>query len=150
MLRNYLLTLLLSSSQLVHGYKQQPIFAPSPLSDEKAEDAAQISNEAIVAALEAHNDPVHALIALRPDAAAEMAQPRLLQVMGQKEPEWLTEGDKLRLRREGKKFMDITDHADSYSQQTDAFVAGKASKYQFGGLIISDLRLIMRNQECLT
>ena len=128
MLRDYILTLLLCTSHLVEGYKQRPIFAPSPLVDLEANDPALVSNEAIIAALQAYDDPVEALIALRPDAAAEMAQPRLLHLMGQKEPEWLTEGDKLRLRKKGKKFMDITDHSDFYDQQTETLVSGKASK----------------------
>jgi leucyl aminopeptidase len=38
----------------------------------------------------------------------------------------MTEGDKLRLRRQGKKFVDITDHEEFYAKQVDT-LAGKAS-----------------------
>ncbi|RQM04732.1 hypothetical protein DH86_00004261, partial [Scytalidium sp. 3C] len=82
-------------------------------------------DQAILAALAEHPDPVDALVSLSPDRAAELAEPRLLHVFGEPQPEWLTEGDKLRLRRRGKRFMDITDHQDFYAQQVDA-KAGKA------------------------
>jgi hypothetical protein len=39
----------------------------------------------------------------------------------------MTEGDKMRLRREGLFFMDITEHEEYYAQHAaDAAVAGKA------------------------
>lgn len=84
-------------------------------------------DQAILAALAEHPDPVDALVSLSPDRAAELAEPRLLHVFGEPQPEWLTEGDKLRLRRRGKRFMDITDHQDFYAQQVDA-KAGKACR----------------------
>ena len=69
---------------------------------------------AIFAALEQHDDPVDALLAIQPELAASMAEPRLLEIVGQSTPLWVTEGDKLRLRREGKKFIDMTDHQDAF------------------------------------
>jgi leucyl aminopeptidase len=69
-------------------------------------------DETILQALAQHADPVDALLSLRPDRQAEMAEPRLLHVQGEAHPTWLTEGDKLRLRRRGMKFMDITNHND--------------------------------------
>ena len=86
-----------------------------------------IVDEAILAALKKHSDPVDALISLQPETAAEFAQPRLLHVFGENKPQWMTEGDKLRLRRQGKKFADITDHEEFYAQQVDT-MAGKASE----------------------
>lgn len=83
---------------------------------------------AILAALEAHNDPVDAWIALHPEVAENLSQPRLLHVAGDKNAQWMTEGDKLRLRRNGRKFVDITDHHAFYAQQAGA-MAGKARMY---------------------
>lgn len=114
-------TLLLSLSQLSLGSPDQVILTPSLQPIQHA-----VNNE-ILAALETHSDPVTALIFLQPETAAELAEPRLLQVTGA-EPVWMTEADKLRLRRKGKKFMDITDHADFYQEQVEASVAGKACK----------------------
>ncbi|KAI1170500.1 hypothetical protein F4777DRAFT_591903 [Nemania sp. FL0916] len=79
-------------------------------------------DDAILAALDAHPDPVDALVSLRPEMADELAERRLLHVFGQDAPQWMTEGDKLRLRRDGRKFKDITDYQDDVT----ASVAGKA------------------------
>ncbi|KAK3995207.1 leucine aminopeptidase 1 [Cladorrhinum sp. PSN332] len=81
-------------------------------------------------ALKTHSDPVDALVALRPKMATALAEPRLLHVFGEREARWMTEGDKLRLRRQKKKFMDITDHHEFYAQekkQATTSVAGKAN-----------------------
>jgi len=87
--------------------------------------SVHIVDKAILAALRTHADPVDALIALQPESAAALAEPRLLRVFGEEKPEWMTEGDKLRLRRAGNKFMDITDNEHFYSKQVNA-LAGKA------------------------
>lgn len=94
-----------------------------------------VVSQAILAALETHpDDPVAAFLSLRPESAAELAAPRLLHIVGEKEAQWLTEGDKLRLRRLRRKFVDITDHVDFYARQQHAHMemeaswAGKASK----------------------
>lgn len=39
----------------------------------------------------------------------------------------MTIGDKMRLRRKGKKFMDVTDYNDMYKEQVNA-LSGKASE----------------------
>lgn len=90
--------------------------------------ADHVVEDSIRAALNTHSDPVDALVSLQPELAAQLAEPRLIHVLGQPKPEWMTEGDKLRLRRQRKKFMDITDHEDLYtkSDNVDAW-AGKAS-----------------------
>lgn len=80
----------------------------------------------ILNALKKHSDPVDAYISLHPEAADQLAQPRLLRVSGQ-DPKWMTEGDKLRLKRKGKKFVDITDHEEFYKQNVNA-LAGQARK----------------------
>ncbi|KII92043.1 hypothetical protein PLICRDRAFT_103137 [Plicaturopsis crispa FD-325 SS-3] len=54
-----------------------------------------------------HDDPVEVMKLLEPANAAELDEPRLLQVFG-KDAEWMTEGDKLRLRKNGLAFMDLT------------------------------------------
>ena len=70
---------------------------------------------------------VAALLSLQPELSSDLSQPRLLHVSGEKKPEWMTEGDKLRLRRKGRKFVDITEHEEFYANQVDA-ESGKASK----------------------
>lgn len=80
---------------------------------------------AILAALEKHSDPVDAFVSLHPEAAEKLAQPRLLHVFGEPSAQWMTEGDKLRLKRQGKKFVDITEHEDFYKEQVHA-LAGEA------------------------
>lgn len=89
--------------------------------------AGHVVDETILAALNAHSDPVDALIALQPELAAQLAESRLIHVFGEEKPVWRTEGDKLRLRRQHKKFMDITDHQDLYTSNMET-MAGKASK----------------------
>ena len=92
-----------------------------------AEHDVVIDAAAVTAALEAYTDPVDAFVALRPDAARTLAEPRLLHVRGEERPRWMTEGDKLRLRRRHQKFMDITDHHGFYADQVDA-LSGQARK----------------------
>lgn len=79
------------------------------------------ADPAILAALQLHPDPVDAFLAIHPDSAHELAQPKLLHVAGETGPEWMTEGDKMRLRRSGKKFVDVTDHYDFYKSNANAF-----------------------------
>ncbi|TFK55290.1 Zn-dependent exopeptidase [Heliocybe sulcata] len=54
-------------------------------------------------------DPVELYKLVDPDGAADLNEPRLLKIWGEQEAEWLTEGDKLRLHRQGLKFTDITE-----------------------------------------
>lgn len=111
------LLLLLSTSQLVASSRdaQQVVFAPSSL-----DAPVHAVDDAILSALDTHDDPVAALLSLRPEVATELAEARLLHISGEEKAQWMTEGDKLRLRRLGKKFMDITDHADFYRAQAEA------------------------------
>ena len=83
---------------------------------------------AILAALKEHKDPVDAWIALHPDDANKLAEKRLLRIAGEKEPQWMTEGDKMRLRRKGRKFADITDFEEFYKQNAVSAQSGKARK----------------------
>ncbi|MCJ1412770.1 hypothetical protein MMC19_006868 [Ptychographa xylographoides] len=105
---------------------EQVVLVPSPV-----QASAHTVDEAILVALRTYADPVDALLSLQPESAAALAEPRLLHVFGQEKPEWLTEGDKLRLRRAGKKFMDITSSGDFYSHKVDASSAGKACGSSF-------------------
>ncbi|RDW73563.1 hypothetical protein BP6252_07470 [Coleophoma cylindrospora] len=126
-MKAFSIALLVGASQLALSSPSQggqEILAPSP--ETAVPHAEHVVDQAILAALEMHSDPVTALVSLRPDIAASLAEPRLLRVFGQPEPQWLSEGDKLRLRREGKKFMDITDHEDFYAQQLEASWSGAA------------------------
>lgn len=85
-----------------------------------------VIDDSILAALQAHSDPVDALISLHPELAEQLSERRLIHVFGEADSQWMTEGDKLRLRRQGKKFRDITDHQELYTGSVDA-QAGKAS-----------------------
>ena len=69
--------------------------------------------DTVVEALAAHpDDPVAALLYAQPERAAELAEPRLLEVSGSESAVWMTEGDKLRLRQEGTFFLDVTDREE--------------------------------------
>lgn len=116
--------------------------APAPIPGPSASAAVPESrphgdhtvHESILAAIETHADPVAALVSLqgeeaRANAEAALSEPRLLRRLGvpNGKAEWMTEGDKMRLRREGVKFMDITDHAEFYKEQEQVYdaLAGK-------------------------
>lgn len=115
-----------------HG-SQQVILAP-PVDDEEASipqvefptEHAHIVDDAILAALDTYSDPIMALNSLQPESAAELLEPRLIDVFGSPKPVWMVEGEKLRLRREGKKFMDITDHWELYLEPVNS-LSGEAS-----------------------
>lgn len=83
---------------------------------------------AMLHALKLHPDPVDALIFLQPEMAKKLAEPRLLRIAGEKEARMLTEGDKMRLRRNHTKFADITDYQDLYDDKFTT-MAGKAREY---------------------
>lgn len=113
--------LLLASSHLLttaSAFQDQTILQP-PRQNHAVDPA-------ILAALEAHQDPVDAFIALQPEAAAELAVPRLLYILGEETPRWMTEGDKMRLRRKGTDFIDVTDHEEFYAQLVGTEMAGEA------------------------
>lgn len=124
-----LVCLLLGSSQLVAGIStggRQVVLGGSHQTT--GSRPPHVVDDAITAALAKHADPVDAFVALRPEAAKALAVPRLLHVQGAETSQWMTEGDKLRLRRQRKKFVDITDHYEFYAQQADV-QAGKARKH---------------------
>lgn len=129
--------LLLACSEQVAGSlrdgSQQVVIGPP----ENINDAATASSDSyhknvgddtILAALAAYPDPVDAMIALRPEMAAQLAESRLIHVFGEDKPRWMKEGDKLRLRQKRKKFMDITDHREHYGDGVSAW-EGKASTH---------------------
>ncbi|KAI0487707.1 peptidase [Xylaria cf. heliscus] len=93
----------------------QVVLGASDSLDSNDDIPIHVVDDAILAALDAHPDPVDALVSLRPELADELAEPRLLHVFGRDAPQWMTEGDKLRLRRGGHKFKDITDYQDDVS-----------------------------------
>lgn len=77
-----------------------------------------LSNEDRIATIETllaiHDDPVHVtrLLYSGDASGSGLDEPRLLQIMGTDEKQWLTEGDKLRLRKNGVGFIDLTDFQD--------------------------------------
>ncbi|KAI0405941.1 peptidase family M28 [Xylaria palmicola] len=118
--RAFLLGLSVSQvSASLRADSQVVLGSPLPLGGEITTHAV---DDAILAALDAHPDPVDALVALRPELVDELAEPRLLHIFGEDAPQWMTEGDKLRLRRKGRKFKDITDYRDDM----DVAWAGRA------------------------
>lgn len=102
-----------------------------------------VVDDAILAALSVHSDPVDALLFLQPELAAQLAEPRLIHIFGQSTPEWMTEGDKLRLRKAGNKFRDITDHQELY---TDSLVNTQSGKASMPKPVLSSRRAL----RCLT
>ncbi|KAF8548611.1 Zn-dependent exopeptidase [Imleria badia] len=68
--------------------------------------------------LAAHdNDPVEVIRLLDPVYAAILDEPRFVEVIGT-EPVWMTEGDKLRLKKQGLSFMDLTAHENTLFRST--------------------------------
>ncbi|GKT41173.1 leucine aminopeptidase 1 [Colletotrichum spaethianum] len=121
------LLLLLGSSQLVLGsLSDQVVIAPSVKDGGVVPGTVWAVDSSVRTALEKHSDPVDALVSLQPEMAAKMSEARLIHVFGEKKAEWMTEGDKLRLRRKGKKFRDITDFQELYTDSVDA-KSGKAN-----------------------
>lgn len=91
-------------------------------------EPVHVVDEAILAALDTYHDPIQALNFLQPESADELLEPRLIDVFGSPKPVWMTEGEKLRLRRDGNKFMDITDHQDLYLEPFTT-LSGEASTH---------------------
>lgn len=114
------------SQQVMIATPENSNDAPASSSDFSREHAV---DDTITAALAAYPDPVDAMISLQPEMAAQLAESRLIHVLGEDKPRWMKEGDKLRLRQNRKKFMDITDYQEHYA---DGIIAweGKASTHQ--------------------
>lgn len=138
------LLLLLGSAQLAVSSPNggdQAVLAPA--TDGDAVNDATVTagkhsvDEKVLAAVKAHSDPVEVMLSLHPEQAATLAEPRLIHVFGEKKAEWMTEGDKLRLRRKGKKFRDITDYQELYTGTADAW-SGKASEDPFAPPIVAE------------
>lgn len=92
-------------TSLVVASRQSPdqtIFVPS---------SSSFSPESFDASI----DPVELYVSLQPEKKSEFSRPVLLQIAGSAaKPEWFTEGDKLRLRKEGIKFRDLTGFEDLF------------------------------------
>lgn len=124
-----ILILLLGTAQAARAADAQVVFSPESETSQPSKLEHAVDN-AILAALEVHSDPVAALISLDPENELLLAEPCLLRVLDDdSEPQWMTEGDKLRLRRQGKKFMDITDHEEFYAEQIHILTAGKPREF---------------------
>jgi len=85
-----------------------------------------IAQPAILESIDRYPDPVEALVNLQPGLADFLATERLVHVAGANSAIWMTEGDKLRLKRDNKFFVDITDRPDATLESGNSF-AGKAS-----------------------
>lgn len=120
------------AGSLRDGSQQVMIASPENVNDAVTASSdsyrEKVVDESILAALAAHHDPVDAMISLRPEMAAQLAESRLIHVLGEDKPRWMKEGDKLRLRQNRKKFMDITDHQELYDGGVVAW-EGKASTH---------------------
>jgi hypothetical protein len=80
--------------------------------------------ERIQAILAQQTDPVEAMLLIDPSMAKELAEQRLLQLFNGKdaggEPKWMTEGDKMGLRRQGIDWIDLTGRDSLVSPDFDA------------------------------
>lgn len=127
--------LLLGTAHVASAVGGQVVFAPESETPSKLQHTV---DDAILAALEAHSDPVAALVSLDAENESFLAQPRLLRILGgDSGPQWMTEGDKLRLRRQGKKFIDITDHEEFYADQMHTLTAGKPREFHPCGSLVN-------------
>lgn len=125
-------------SQQVVLAPQEGINAPADFSTASWPD--DVPEDTILAALAANPDPVDTLLSLRPGLASYLDTSRLIHVLDEAKPRWLTEGDKMRLRRDRKKFIDITDHQELYAEGVGA-LSGKASTRDsaHGGVPMTEL-----------
>ncbi|KKY32732.1 putative peptidase family m28 [Diaporthe ampelina] len=118
------------AGSLRDGSQQVVIAPPENINDATASPSdfyrEHVVDDTIRAALAAYPDPVDAMISLQPEMAAPLAESRLIHVLSEDKPRWMKEGDKLRLRQDGKKFMDITDHQELYADGVGAW-SGKAN-----------------------
>jgi leucyl aminopeptidase len=87
-------------------------------------------NAIIEQLLATYDDPVHVMRLLDPENASELDSPRLLQIFGT-EAVWMTEGDKLRLRRQGLGFIDLTNHQDLYTSSHEPAESSSFTLYSF-------------------
>ncbi|KAK5788366.1 hypothetical protein VI817_009324 [Penicillium citrinum] len=131
-MHKFIIVSLIGAAHLANAFPDvQRVLAPiHPLAGAAREHGDHSVHESILSAIESHSDPVSALISLqgqddRLKTEAALAEPRLLRKLGTNQAEWMTEGDKMRLRREGIKFMDITEHEDFYTEQVKTEVAAK-------------------------
>lgn len=82
----------------------------TPQSQQIFRDNASITVVNFRHLLAAHNDdPIEVIRLLDPHYAKILHAPRLVEVFGT-EPVWMTEGDKLRLKKQGLSFTDLTGH----------------------------------------
>ena len=135
------LSLLAATSGLVSlvAADSQQVLAPPT-------NPTAVDGVSIEEVLDLHDDPVDAYLSIFPDAVNELREPRLLRVAG-KEAEWMTEGDKMRLRRKHLHFMDITDHADFYADlEAQAASTDKPRKSS----IQKERQRLTNTQVCLT
>jgi len=87
-----------------------------------------VTEATIIQLLAAHNDdPVEVMRLVDPSYAPTLDEPRLLQVFGA-DPVWMTEGDKLRLRKQGLGFMDLTGHQDVFRSSLNEKQTGMSFK----------------------
>ena len=84
------------------------------------------------------DDPVEVMRLVDPVYAAILDEPRLIELLGT-EPVWMTEGDKLRLKKQGLSFTDLTGHEDLYTSTVssqnigaDLFLSGVSDWRPFG------------------
>ncbi|KIJ63872.1 hypothetical protein HYDPIDRAFT_112847 [Hydnomerulius pinastri MD-312] len=110
-----------------------PLVSASILNSQQVLRASEQPSEAIIDRLLAihDDDPVRVMCIVDPVNAAELDEPRLLQVFG-KEAVWMTEGDKLRLRKQGLAFMDLTGREDLFAERasTDGQTVWPELQYQ--------------------
>jgi leucyl aminopeptidase len=94
----------------------------------------EVTEATIKRLLAVHNDdPVQVMRLVDPGYASTLDEPRLLQVFGA-EPAWMTEGDKLRLKKQGLSFMDLTGRQDvsrSTEKQTGMFCRARSIRPQY-------------------
>jgi len=110
---------LLSLLPLLPLYAYTAAAAPQQLALSTPETEYNV-HPSILSAVDSFADPVEALLSLQPELAQALTTPRLLDVAGEDGAVWMTEGDKLRLRREGRFFIDITDRPDALKAESFA------------------------------
>jgi len=101
------------------SFVNQQAISPSSWLPHHKPEHAQLVDPAILERLSSPDfDAIQLLKELEPARAHELDEPRFLHVFAEDHGRWMTEGDKINLRRQNKKFVDLTgrEHRESRLQ----------------------------------
>jgi len=124
----FALDLALGSPLQAGSFVNQQAVSPSSLLLQHRPEHVKLSDPAVLERLSSPGfDAIQLLKELEPAKAHELDEPRFLHVFGEDQGRWMTEGDKVNLRRQDKKFVDLTGREDRESR-LQGLISKKRSK----------------------